>query len=125
MVHLKNRVLDFINHHVIMKIGIILQTNKQEHIWNTFRFGITALKAGHEVKIFLMNEGSELDTVPNSDDFDISEKVAEYRGLKGYIYACGTCMKVRNKAESDICVTSTMSDLLKIVEESEKVLVFG
>ena len=30
-----------------MKLGIILQSNKQEHLWNTFRLGITALKAGH------------------------------------------------------------------------------
>ena len=27
-----------------MKLGIILQSNKPEHAWNTFRLGITALK---------------------------------------------------------------------------------
>ena len=44
-----------------MKLGIILQSNKPEHVWNAFRLGITALKANHRVEIFLMNEGSELD----------------------------------------------------------------
>ena len=39
-----------------MKIGIILQSNNPEHIWNTFRFGITSLKANHGVTIFLMSE---------------------------------------------------------------------
>ena len=49
-----------------MRLGIILQSNKPEHAWNTFRLGITALKAGHQIEIFLMNEGSELDAIPDS-----------------------------------------------------------
>ena len=60
-----------------MKIGIILQSNKPERVWNTFRFAITSLKAGHQVETFLMNEGSELDTIPDSEHFDISKKVTE------------------------------------------------
>jgi uncharacterized protein involved in oxidation of intracellular sulfur len=108
-----------------VKLGIILQSNKPEHAWNTFRLGITALKAGHQVEIFLMSEGSELDTIPDSTNFDISAKVAEFKELKGEIYACGTCLKVRGKSESKVCPISTMSDLLKMVESSDKVLVFG
>ncbi len=108
-----------------MKLSIILQSNKQEHAWNTLRLGITALKAGHQVEIFLMNEGSELDTIPDSKDFDISIKAAEFKELKGEIYACGACLKLRGKEESKVCPISTMSDLLKMVEGSDKVLVFG
>ena len=109
----------------IMKLGIILQSNKPEHAWNTFRLGITALKASHQVEIFLMNEGSELDTIPDSKNFDISIKVAEFKELKGEIYACGTCLKLRGKEESKVCPISTMSDLLKMIESSDKILVFG
>ncbi len=118
-----------------MKLGIILQSNKPEHAWNTFRLGIIALKAGHQVEIFLMSEGSELDTIPDTKDFDISVKVAEFKKLKGEIYACGSCLKVRGlpapglrqagKKESKVCPVSTMSDLLRMVESSDKVLVFG
>ena len=108
-----------------MKFGIILQSNKAEHIWNTFRFGITTLKAGHQVEIFLMNEGSELESISDTKDFDISKKVVEFKEIKGIIYACGSCLKVRGKEESNICPISTMSDLLKMVESSDKVLVFG
>lgn len=108
-----------------MKLGIILQSNKPEHAWNTFRLGITALKAGHQVEIFLMNEGSELDTIPDSEHFDISKKVAEYKELKGTIFVCGTCLEIRGKKEAAVCPISTMSDLLKMVESSDKVLVFG
>ena len=108
-----------------MRLGIILQSNKPEHAWNTFRLGITSLKAGHGVEIFLMSEGSELDSVPDTKDFDVSVKVAEFKGLKGEIYACESCLKVRGKSESKVCPVSTMADLLKMVENSDKVLVFG
>ena len=108
-----------------MKLGIILQSNKPEHVWNTFRIGITALKASHQVEIFLMSEGSELDTIPDTKDFDISVKVAEFKELKGTILACGTCLEIRGKKEATMCPISTMSDLLKMVENSDKVLVFG
>lgn len=108
-----------------MKLGIILQSNKPEHVWNTFRLGITALKTDHQVEIFLMNEGSELDAIPDTKDFDISVKVTKFKKLNGKIYACGTCLKVRGKEDSKICPVSTMSDLLKMVESSDKVLVLG
>ncbi|OGZ84732.1 MAG: hypothetical protein A2599_02870 [Candidatus Staskawiczbacteria bacterium RIFOXYD1_FULL_39_28] len=104
---------------------IILQSNNPEHIWNTFRFGITSLKAKHRVVIFLMNEGSELDAIEDAEIFDISNKIAEYKKLKGDIYACGTCLELRGKKGIGICPVSTMSDLLKIVEDSDKVLVFS
>ena len=108
-----------------MKLGIILQSNKPEHVWNTFRLGITTLKAGHQVEIFLMSEGSELDGIPDSKDYDISAKVSEFKALKGEIYACGTCLTVRGKEGGNVCPVSTMSDLLEMVERSDKVLVFG
>lgn len=108
-----------------MKLGIILQSNKQEHVWNTFRFGITALKAGNQVEVFLMNEGSELGTIPDSKKFDISSKVMEFKKLNGRISACGTCLAMRGREESSACPVSTMSDLLHMVEGSDKVLVFG
>ena len=104
-----------------MKLGIILQSNNPEHIWNTLRLAITSLKAEHFVTIFLMNEGVEVDTI----DFDISKKLSKCKELGGKIFACGTCLKVRGKAEVASCPTSSMEELLKMVEESDKVLVFS
>lgn len=107
-----------------MKLGIILQSNNPEHAWNAFRLGITALKAGHHAEVFLMSEGSELDTIADTENFDISVKVAEFKELKGEILACGTCLKLRHKEESGVCPISTMSDLLKMIEASDKVVTF-
>jgi uncharacterized protein involved in oxidation of intracellular sulfur len=108
-----------------MKLGIILQSNNPEHVWNTFRLGVSALKSDHQVEVFLMSEGSELDAITDTKDFDISAKVAEFKELKGEIYACGSCLNVRGKEESKVCPISTMSDLLKMVEKSDKVLTFS
>ena len=41
-----------------MKIGIVLGTKEPEKAWNAFRFGVTALKARHGAKVFLINAGS-------------------------------------------------------------------
>ncbi|MDI6734358.1 MAG: DsrE family protein [Patescibacteria group bacterium] len=108
-----------------MKIGIILQSNKPEHIWNTLRLGITALKAGHSVKVSLMNEGVEIEDVIDTEQFDISRKIQEFKDLKGILFACETCLKVRSKSESKVCPITTMKDLVAMIEESDKVLVFG
>ena len=108
-----------------MKLGIILQSNKPEHIWNTLRLCIIALKAGHSVKISLMNEGVEIEDVADTEQFDISKKIQEFKNLKGILFACETCLKVRSKSESKVCPITTMKDLVAMIEESDKVLVFG
>lgn len=108
-----------------MKIGIVLQSNKPEHVWNTFRFAITSLKAGHLVELVLMSEGVEVEDLPDTAEFDISKKIEEFKNLKGVLLACETCLKIRSKGESKICPLTTMKDLVKIVETSDKVLVFG
>lgn len=107
-----------------MKLGIILQSNKQEHIWNVFRLAIMALKDGDQVKIFLLNEGADLETISDTENFDISAKIKEFKDLKGNILACGTCLKLRGKSESAVCPVSTLADLYQMVKESDKVLVF-
>ena len=108
-----------------MKLGIILQSNEPEHIWNALRFAITARKARHDVRIFLLSEGVELERIPDTEHFDVSKKVEEYITLGGLILACGSCLKNRSQPESAACPVSTMADLLRLVEESDKVLTFG
>ena len=105
-----------------MKLGIILQSNEPEHVWNALRLGITARKAKHDVRIFLLSEGVELERIPDSEDFDISQKVKEFADLQGQILACGSCLKGRSQSGGAACSISTMADLLRLIEESDKVL---
>ena len=107
-----------------MKIGIILSTNDPETVWNAFRFGVTSLKANHRVKIFLMNKGVETEDIKNGK-YDVQEQINEFIKNKGQILACGTCLEARKKQGSELCPVSTMKDLLKLVEDSDRILTFG
>jgi len=107
-----------------MKIGIVISTNEPEIVLNAFRFGVTALTANNEVKVFLINKGVELEEI-NNNEHDVKKQVDSFIENKGQILACGTCLKSRQKKGSDICPISTMAELLKLVEDSDKLLTFG
>ncbi len=106
-----------------MKIGIVIGTNEPEVVWNAFRFGNVSLKE-HEVKAFLINKGVEIENIED-EKHNVKEQVSLFIENKGQILACGTCLKSREMKGSKVCPISTMKDLLKLVEESDKVLTFG
>ena len=108
----------------LMKIGIVLSTNDPEEAWNAFRFGNVALKAKHAVRVFLVNKGVETEDI-KSDRFPIREQLQSFLDGKGELLACGTCMKNRQKEESNFCPIATMNELLEIVNWSDKLLSFG
>ena len=105
-----------------MKIGIILNTNDVETCWNCIRFGNEALSKNHTVKVFLLGKGVEVEDLKDSK---LEVSIKKFVKNKGVILACGTCLKTRGKGESSICPISTMEEMLRIVEESDKVLTFG
>jgi len=107
-----------------MKIGIVISTNEPEVVWNAFRFGNTSIKANHEVKVFLINKGVEVEEIKN-EKYNVKEQTDLFIKNKGQILACGICLKSREKEGSNVCPISTMKDLLRLVEESDKVLTFG
>ncbi|MBI2108535.1 DsrE family protein, partial [Candidatus Woesearchaeota archaeon] len=60
------------------------------------------------------------------DKFPLIEgSIKKFVKNNGIILACGTCLKIRGKEESKICPVSAMGDLLKLVEESDKIVAFG
>ncbi len=107
-----------------MKIGIIINTNEPETVWNAFRFGTTSLLNDHEVKIFLLGRGVESENI-GDEKFNIQEQIQLFVENNGKIFSCGSCLKIRQMHGSEVCPVSTMHDMLHIVEESDKVLVFG
>ncbi|MFA4820355.1 MAG: sulfur reduction protein DsrE [Candidatus Aenigmatarchaeota archaeon] len=95
-----------------MKIGVILNTNEAESVWNCFRFGNEALKSGHMIKIFLLGKGVEIEDLKD-DRFPLLEgSVKKFVKNKGIVLACGTCLQIRQKGESRICPVSTMEEML-------------
>jgi sulfur relay (sulfurtransferase) complex TusBCD TusD component (DsrE family) len=107
-----------------MKLGIILGTNNAEATWNAFRLGNTALKAGNGVSVFLMNSGVEVMGMEGKG-FDIRGQRDAFVSGGGNLIACGTCMISRDMNGSRVCPASNMVELLKLIEESDKVVSFG
>ncbi len=107
-----------------MNIGILLSTNEPEEVWNAFRFAVVALKENHAVRVFLVNKGVEAEDV-KSERFPVKEQLQSFLDNKGEVLACGTCMKNRQKEESNFCPIATMKDMLEIVKWSDKLVTFG
>ena len=105
-------------------MGIVIGTNEPEAAWNALRFCNTALVAGHTVRAFLMNSGVEIGRI-KSKKYDVSDQLSAFTKNGGRLLACGTCMKSRNQKENKTCPVSSMQDLLKMVEDSDRVLTFG
>jgi uncharacterized protein involved in oxidation of intracellular sulfur len=74
------------------------------------------------VKIFLLGAGVEIENI-KSEKFNVQEQLQKFNELSGTMLACGTCIKSR-QMQFAACPISTMKDMLKIVEESDKVLTF-
>ena len=107
-----------------MKIGIVLSTNDPEEAWSTFRFANLSLKENHSVRVFLVNKGVEAEDI-KSDRYPVKEQLQSFIENKGELLACGTCMKNRQKEESNFCPIATLKDMLEIVEWSDKLVTFG
>lgn len=106
-----------------MKIGIIISSNEPETVWNAFRFANMALKDENTVKIFLIGQGVEAETLDMAK-FRINAQIETFIMHKGKLYICGTCLQLRNKTGSGVCKLATLEDMYDIVAESDKVLTF-
>ena len=106
-----------------MKLGIIIETKEYEKAWNAFRFAVTAKKAGHEVKVFLMGEAVECESLTH-EKFDVAGQLKAFSDAGGVILACGTCLKSRQMDGTDVCPISTMKDCLAMVEWADKTVTF-
>lgn len=106
-----------------MKLGIIIETKEYEKAWNAFRFAVTARKAGHKVKVFLMGEAVEAETLTH-EKYDVASQLKAFIDAGGEIMACGTCLQSRHLDSTDACPISTMKDCLAIVEWADKVVTF-
>ncbi|OGN94465.1 MAG: hypothetical protein A2Z75_06425 [Chloroflexi bacterium RBG_13_50_10] len=105
-------------------MGIIINTNNPETAWNALRLGITALEVGHKVSVFLLGSGVEIERI-RDDRFDVADLLKKFAGNRVSLLGCGTCMRLRHQEESGVVLKSTMTELLKIIAESDKVVTFG
>jgi uncharacterized protein involved in oxidation of intracellular sulfur len=106
-----------------MKLGIVIYSTDSETVWNAFRLGCFALKKGDELKVFLLAKGVECETL-TTEKFDVTSQMRDFVNGGGHIYACGTCLKIRQSGGSEMCPMSTMQDLYDIIAGSDRVISF-
>lgn len=106
------------------KIGVVVNTNDPETAWNALRFGNTALLSKHQVKVFLLGKGVEVQGLQDQK-FDVRGQIEAVWKNGGVVMACGTYLRLRGMGGTEVCPVSTMSDLLRMVEESDRIVTFG
>lgn len=104
-----------------MKLGLIVYSTDAEAVWNGFRLGVFALKAGDKVRAFLLAKGVECERQAEAP-FNVRQIMQEFVEAGGEILACGTCLKLRQSSGSELCPLSTMKDLYELVRDSDKVV---
>lgn len=107
-----------------MNLGLIIETNDSERLWNGFRLANETLDAGHDVRTFLLGDGVETPDV-ETDKFNPRGLLRRYLRDGGDLLACGTCLDSRDLAAGELRPRGTMADLLAIVEETDRVLTIG
>ena len=106
-----------------MKLGIIVNTNDPETAWNALRLGNEALASDNEVSVFLLGSGVETESIKDAT-FNVAEALEKFQNGGGILLACGTCLEFRHQ-EAGICPVSTMSELVEMISDSDKVVTFG
>ncbi len=106
-----------------MKLGIIVNTNDPETAWNALRLGNEALRTGNEANLFLLGRGVEITNIRDRT-FDVAEALKRFLNSGGHLLACGTCLGLRHQ-EAGVCSISTISQLVEMIYDSDKVVTFG
>lgn len=107
-----------------MKYLLIINTTETETVWNAFRLGAAALSRGHDVSAFLLGPAVEIEKIED-EKFDVQKLLLRFDELGGVALSCGTCLRIREMDAAAVCPISTMDDLVRLTEESDRVLTFG
>jgi hypothetical protein len=66
----------------------------------------------------------EIESIGN-EKFDVKKAWSRYLEFGGEALSCGTCLEIRQLGASESCPVSTMDELVRLTEQSDKTLVFG
>ena len=107
-----------------MKFLLIVNTSEPETVWNALRLGSTALGRAHEVRLFLLGAGVEIESI-NDERFDVPKRLSYFLEQGGKVSSCGTCLHHRGLDEAEGCPISTMDELVGLSEDADRILAFG
>ena len=100
---------------------MIVYSNDPETVFQAFRLGIYSLSKGDHVNMFLLAKGVECEDL-DAENFNMIVQIKAFLEKSGKTYSCTSCMKIRQKGQTEACPLSTMADMYRIVAESDKVI---
>jgi uncharacterized protein involved in oxidation of intracellular sulfur len=104
-----------------MKLALIVHATDPEILWNGFRLGLFALKAGDEVAAFLLARGVESERHADPP-FHVKDMMQQFADAGGRILACGTCLQLRHSQGTELCPLSTMKDLYELIRDADRIV---
>lgn len=107
-----------------MKLGLIVETDDPERLWNGFRLANEALDAEHDVEVFLLGDGVNAPDV-QTDKFNPPGLLKRFLNGDGTLLACGTCLDSRDLEADRLRPRASMADLLELVETADKAVTIG
>ncbi|MBI5137522.1 MAG: DsrE family protein [Nitrospirae bacterium] len=106
-----------------MKLALVIHRDDAETVWNAFRLGVHAARAGDAVSVFLLGQGVEAERL-DTERFGVTAQMQKFLDAGGRILACGTCLELRGRGGTEACPLSTLADLYRLIAESDRVLTF-
>ena len=70
---------------------------------------------------FLSGRGVDIEQIEDAR-FDVKGQAQRVLDAGGQFFACGTCLKLRNAAGSEVCPLSTLKDHYEIVRDSDRLV---
>ena len=75
------------------------------------------------MSVFLLGSGVEIEKIKDHK-FDVTELMKKFARREVNLLGCGTCMRLRHQ-EAGVILKSTMTDLVEMIADSDKVVTFG
>ena len=75
------------------------------------------------MSVFLLGSGVEIEKIKD-DKFDVTELMKKFARGEVKLLGCGTCMRLRHQ-EAGVILQSALTDLVKMIADSDKVVTFG
>lgn len=106
-----------------MKLAVVISQSNAEQVFTALRFANFSRDKNDDVTVFLTAEGVEAVRLEDPR-FDVKGQATSFVQQGGTILGCGSCLKLRDMAGSDICSVSTMQGLYDLIVEADKVVTF-
>ena len=101
-------------------IDVILTTETHEDHFNGARLDVVPWRKLRREKTARVFSSENI----NEEAFDVASAVERFLDSGGRLLACGTCLELRHQ-EAGVCPISTMSELVEMITESDKVVTLG